>query len=104
MDTSIQNGAKATPSKNSLVVKVRYLAVGRPFVEPKADSNESLASLKPRVLGFFELAEGTANGGTKVYQFVHGSEVLTDLSVTLGSIAEGKKEVDLMLIEQFEQG
>lgn len=104
MDTSIHEGVKASPSKNSLVVKVRYLAARRPFVDPQAQPEETLANLKPRVLAFFELVEGAVNGGTKIYQFVHENEVLTNLNVTLESIADGKHEVDLMLIEQFEQG
>lgn len=105
MDTSIQQGAKAAPSKNdSLVVKVRYLAARQQFVDPKAQANETLAELKPRVLAFFELSEGAVNGGTKIYQFVHGTQVQTDLNVTLGSIGDRNRDLELMLIEQFEQG
>lgn len=105
MDTSIQQGDKAAPSKNdSLVVKVRYLAARRQFVDPKAKASETLAELKPRVLAFFDLAEGAFNGGTKIYQFVHDNQVQTNLNVTLGSIGDRNRELELMLIEQFEQG
>ena len=104
MDTQDPKGDKAAPLKNSLVVKIRYIAAKKQFVDPKANEKETLAELKPRVLSFFGLVEGNVNGGTKTYQFVLNGVVLTDLNATLGSLAKGKHEIDFDLVERFEQG
>lgn len=104
MDTQDPKGDKAAPLKNSLVVKVRYIAAKKQFVDPKASEKETLGELKPRVLSFFGLIEGNVNGGTKTYQYVLNGVVLTDLSSTLGLLAKGKREIDFDLVERFEQG
>ena len=41
---------------------------------------------------------------SKTYFFAHDGVVQTDLSLTLGTLAEGKEELKLDLIERFEQG
>lgn len=104
MDIQDPKGDKAAPHKDSLVVKVRYIAARKQFVDPKASELETLAELKPRVLSFFGLVEGNVDGGTKTYQYVLDGVVLTDLSATLGSLAKGKHEIDFVLVERFEQG
>lgn len=104
MDNQNPKGDKAAPHKDSLVVKVRYIAAKKQFVDPQASEQETLAELKPRVLSFFGLVEGSVDGGTKTYQYVLNGVVLTDLSATLGSHAKGKHEIDFDLVERFEQG
>lgn len=92
------------PLENSkLTVQVRYLAARRPFVE-KVDSLQTLQAMKATVLKFFDLVEGSVDGGNKAYNFALDGIVQTDTSVTLGSLAAGKHELKLDLIEQFIQG
>lgn len=88
----------------TLVLTVRYITAIKRYVDEKARQEETLSALKPSVLKFFELTEGNVDGGTKSYFFSMGGDVLTDLSVTLGSLAHGKHELKLDLIERFEQG
>lgn len=104
METEVQEGQQAAHNNKTLVVRVRYITSRKQFVDPQALQEESLADLKPRVLEFFELVEGSIEGGTKTYQFALEGIVQTNLGATLGSLAEGKHEIKLDLIERFEQG
>lgn len=88
----------------TLNVKVRYAASAKPYVDHKANSNESLATLKQKVLNHFGLVEGDVDGGRKVYILTYQGVQQTDLSVQLGQLAEGKHHLEMNLIEQFIQG
>lgn len=88
----------------TLVVRVRYIGAREPFVDPKAHTTETLSAFKPRVLAFFKLVEGDADGGTKVYTFAVDGVAVTDVGPTLGTLAAGKHELKLDLLEQFKQG
>lgn len=102
---SIRNdeGGVKPPKEKALNVRVRYLAARNPFVD-NVDAQVKLNDFKPTVLQFFGLAEGAANGGTKVYNFALNGIVQTDLQSTLGGLAASKHELKLDLIEQFQQG
>lgn len=105
MTTDTQTSAERHAAPHETVsVRVRYLGARRPFEEPKEPVNETLAELKPRVLDFFKLKEGPANGGTKFYVFTLDDVVLTDLNARLGTLAKGHHELKLDLLERFEQG
>lgn len=88
----------------TLVLHVRYLGARRQYVDPHAALSETLSDVKPKVLDFFKLTETPGQPGGKVYTFALGTTPLTDLSATLGSLADGKHELSLSLIEQLEQG
>ncbi len=88
----------------TIAVKVRYIAARKPYVDSQAPAEETLAELKPRVLEFFGLSEGAVDGGTKTYCFALNGIVQTNLTAELGTLAEGKHELKLDLIERFEQG
>ena len=98
-----EDGCHAAHQK-ALVVRVRYITVRNQFVDPHDRQEETLAALKPRVLEFFKLLEGSIDGGTKTYHFALDGVVQTNLDVTLGSLAHGKHELKFDLIERFEQG
>jgi hypothetical protein len=105
MSVEIQTHGERHPAPHKTIdLRVRYLGARHPFEDPKAPAKESLAELKPRVLDFFKLKEGPADGGTKVYVFAIHGVVLTDLSETLGALAKGHHELKLDLLERFEQG
>ncbi len=88
----------------ALILRVRYLASPRPYVEPRVDDGETLAALKPRVLQHFGLAEGDVNGGRKEYVFADDGVIQTNLNVTIGDLSDGKRTLLLTLLEQFVQG
>ncbi len=104
METEIQEGQQLAHHSKTLVIRVRYITARKKFVDSKAPQEESLAALKPRVLEFFELVEGSVDGGSKTYYFALDGIVQTDQQATLGSLADGKHELKLDLIERFEQG
>lgn len=104
MNTAIQQGEKGAQQHQTLSLQVRYIASRKKYEEPKANKSATLAALKPAVLAFFGLHEGPVDGGTKNYFFAHDGVVQTDVSLTLGRLAEGKEHLKLDLIERFEQG
>lgn len=88
----------------SLNVNVTYPAAGRPFHEKEGPASETLASLKARLLDFFGLTEGEEGGQRISYILFKGKEKLTDLSVTLGSLAGEADALHLKLVQHIEQG
>jgi hypothetical protein len=87
-----------------LNVTVTYPAAERPYQEHEATPSETLTVLKPKVLAYFHLTEGTGEGGTVTYVFYLGKEKLTDLTVTIGSLAGHASALTLKLSQQIEQG
>ncbi len=87
-----------------LNVTVTYPAAGEPFHEHGDSPEEALASLKVRVLTYFGLEEGDQGGSQVTYVFFKGKERLTDLSVTLGSLAADAGALALKLSQQIVQG
>lgn len=102
MSTHDQVAAQAIP--RHLVLHVRYLAAARPYVDPQASPTETLSAAKPRILDFFKLSEAPTPQGGKVYTFVKDGVAITDLSVMLGDLAEGRHELKFDLVEQLVQG
>jgi hypothetical protein len=90
--------------EHSLDFTVTYPAAGKPFHDHHAARNETLGSVKPRVLTFFHLAEGQEGGSQITYVFFKGKERLTDLSITLGALAGHADALALKLVQQIEQG
>jgi hypothetical protein len=84
----------------SLVLDVRYLGAKKHYVDPHASTAASLAQEKPKVLNFFSLKETPE----KIYVFSQDGTPITNLSVTLGQLAQGKHELKLDLVEQLVQG
>lgn len=104
MQTIESRGDELAPRHATLVLRVRYLPVPTPYVEPKAQESETLGELKTRMLTHFGLAEGEANGGRKEYAFTAGGIIQTNLGETLATLAAGKQTLELNLLEQFIQG
>lgn len=106
MNTKDPGGESADhkKEKDELLVQVRYLAAHQPYVEPHAAATDSLGQLKARTLTHFGLTEGPADGGNKAYFLSLAGETLTNLEVTLGSLADGKHRLEFTLVEQFIQG
>jgi hypothetical protein len=88
----------------SLNVTVTYPAAGQPFHEKEGPASETLGSLKARVLDFFGLSEGEEGGQRISYFLFKGKVKLTDLSVTLGSLAGDADALHLKLVQHIEQG
>lgn len=97
-------GDQVAHNKDSIVLRVRYAPAKAPLVDPHASKAMTLAEVKATALTHFQLAEGAVDGGTKTYQLAFDDIVQTDLSITLGSLVTHGNQVELLLIEQFEQG
>ena len=104
MQTIESRGDELVSRHDTLALRVRYLPVPKPYVEPKAQESETLAELKTRMLMHFGLVEGEANGGRKEYAFAAGGLIQTNLGTTLATLAAGKQTLELNLLEQFIQG
>ena len=91
-------------SKHDLNLSVAYPAASKPFKDHNASPSETLSSLKPRVLAYFGLTEGQQGENTVSYVFFEKKDRLTDLSVTLGSLAGNAGALALKLSQQLEQG
>lgn len=84
---------------------VVYPAAREPFRDEEASSNESLQSLKERVLAAFSLKEGqSGDGNVTTYTFYRGNDPLSDLTKTIGEVSGGKPALELKLSQQIVQG
>lgn len=104
MQTIQTAGDDVAHHHDTLVLHVRYLASPKPYVDPKARLTETLGALKPVVLKHFGLVEGPVDGGRKEYAFSAHGVIQSDMAKTLGSLAQGKHQLELKLLEQFVQG
>lgn len=104
MNAKDNGGDAVEHKKDELLVQVRYLAVHQPYVEPHAAVTDTLGQLKARSLTHFGLVEGDADGGRKTYSLSLAGETLTDITIALGSLADGKHRLEFTLVEQFIQG
>jgi hypothetical protein len=93
------------PEPKKFEVMVRYPAATRPFVDPHADPQETLASLKARVLKAFQLEEiQDPNQTIQYFLYDEKDTKLENLSLTLADIADGKHVIKLKLVQQIIQG
>jgi hypothetical protein len=91
--------------QDGLKVVVNFPAAPEPFKDDNASREETLGSLKTRVLAFFGLTEGQGAGGsTTTYTFFDHNTALENLSVTLGQLAGDKDHLHLKLAQQITQG
>lgn len=100
---SISPGEKLAISAD-LVLRVRYAPVKQPFVQPQTPAGTTLAAAKALALTHFGLTEGAIDGGTKTYEVSVDEIVQTNLSLTLGELASHGRQIELLLLEQFQQG
>ena len=91
---------------DTLNVMVRFAAAPKPFQDHEASRSETLQALKARVFDQFGLTEGqsTPDGNSISYKLYHGKEELTDLIVTLGSLAGPAHALELKLSQHVQQG
>ena len=87
-------------SKDNLIkLQVHYIAAGKPF-RKDADPSETVGQVKAEALTEFHLTEDA----TKTYKLFHKKQELQNLSLTLGEISGGNKELKLDLEEILVQG
>jgi len=93
--------------EEKFMVMVRYVAAVKPFKDDDASRDETLQSLKNRVLEAFGLKDGEQRpDGTLIhYQLYHGAQPLGDrMNSTLGQIAGEHKVLQLNLSQEVQQG
>jgi hypothetical protein len=100
----MNSATQAEISHRTITVQVRYLGSHRPYVDPKADAAATAGSVKTAALAFFGLVDGGGQAGTKSYTLSKETVAVTDLSITIEQLADGKHQIKLDLIEQLEQG
>ena len=90
--------------KDTINVTVRYAAAVKPFHDKGASREETVLSLRARVLSAFGLTDGesTPEGNTITYKLYHEKTELADLSRTLGEVA-GKAGALALKLSQFVQ-
>lgn len=103
MNTANQSEHDAL-KKNTIVLRVRYAPVKKPYVDPDAELTMTLAEVKATVLEQFQLTEGAVEGGAKTYQLSYEDIVQSNLGITLNELDTYGKQLDLLLVEQFIQG
>ncbi len=89
---------------HKLTVTVRYIAATKPFQDNNASRDETLASLKARVMDAFGLKETQDANQQVLYWLYEEDTKLEDLSRTLGAIAGDKNHLKLRLVQQIIQG
>lgn len=94
------------PEANALHVTVRFAAAPKPFHDQGASRDETVQSLKARVLNAFGLTDeqSSPDGNTIVYKLYHEKNELTDLSTTLGALAGHAHALELRLSQHVKQG
>lgn len=85
-------------------VHVRYPAAPKPYVDPHAKPEETLQSLKSRVLQAFELKEIEDGNQTVLYFLYKEDQKLENLTVTLAQLVGEHHEIKLRLVQQIVQG
>lgn len=102
--TIISTGEENAQKKSQdVVVRVRYAPVKQPFTDNHVKQTDTLAEVKARALAHFHLSEGPVDGGSKTYSLSFNGVVQTNLSLTVGALAE-HHQLSLLLVEQFTQG
>ena len=91
-------------AQKTLNLQVRYVAATKPFVEPHASPDETLQSVKAKVLAAFDLKEIQDGNQTILYFLYKDDKKLENLSITLGQLAEDAHELKLRLVQQIVQG
>jgi hypothetical protein len=91
--------------ETSIKVTITYLAARKPaeFVFP---ANTTLEKVKQAAMDEFRVTEGpTPDGQSRIVFFLYDDEQqLTDLSRTIGDIADHSRHVKLKLVKQIIQG
>lgn len=88
-----------------VVVKVRYPAASKPFIDPQASLTETIGQLQKRVMDAFEVLDtSNPDGSTTQYSLYSGDAKLDNASQTLVEIAEHHHEISLKLVQLVHQG
>jgi hypothetical protein len=93
------------PSHDEIVVRVRYPAAPKPFVDPHASRSETVGALQMRVMGAFEVQDtSNPDGSTTQYSLYLGDVKLENPSQALGKLDEQAHELALKLVQLVVQG
>ena len=92
---SSDHPSPAPPEPHTINVTVRFAAAPKPFQDHDARRDETLGLVE---------GQSTPDGNTVTYKLYHGKAELTDLSATLGSLAEQAHALELKLSQFVQQG
>jgi hypothetical protein len=91
-------------NQEKLTVTVRYIAATKPFQDNDVSRQETLGSLKTRVMDAFGVKESQDSNQQVLYWLYEDETKLEDLSRTLGAIVGEKSHLKLRLVQQIIQG
>jgi hypothetical protein len=95
----------AKPSHDEIVVKVRYPAAPKPFVDPHTSRSETVGELQKRVMKAFEVQDASnPDGTTTQYSLYWGDVKLENPSQKMGDLVEHGHELSLKLVQLVVQG
>ena len=102
---STKTSAAAADNAGTIQVAATYLAARKP-ANLKFPAVTPLSEVKAAILDAFKLEEGPTPDGQSqiVYHLYDGEAKLTDLSRTIGSVAEPGKHAKLNIVKQIIQG
>lgn len=102
---SLETSSKDSGHHRTVNLKVTYTAAAKPYHEPQAPLDETLATVKASALNAFHLTEGPLpDGRIRTFKLFHGRDELLDLSKTVGELAGQAETLDLKLTEYIVQG
>jgi hypothetical protein len=89
----------------TLKVIVHYIAAAKPYEQGHAGRQETVGTLKSKVLDAFGLKEGQhSDGNTYTYTLYDHKTPLENLQETLGRVAGDRHTLELKLSQQVTQG
>jgi len=102
---TVEASSKDSGHHRTINLNVTYTAAAKPYHEPEAPFDETLAAVKANALNAFHLTEGPLpDGRVRTFKLFHGRDELLDLSKTVGELAGHAEALDLKLTEYIVQG
>ncbi len=101
----VRNDESSKHGKDKLTVQVRYAAATAPFVDSHASRDETVGSLRTRVMEAFGVTDQQLpDGSSKIFFLYHDNRKLEAPQETLGSVAGSEQILKLKLVETVIQG
>jgi hypothetical protein len=90
---------------SELTVQVRYSAATQPFIDSHASRQETVGSLRERVMAAFDVTDQQLpDGSSKIFFLYHENRKLENLNEILGDLTERERALKLKLVETVIQG
>lgn len=103
--SEVRNEEAEKQGNRELTVQVRYSAATHPFVDSHASRQETIGSLRKRVMEAFGVTDQQLpDGSSKIFFLYHENRKLENPNETLGDLAGHERVLKLKLVETVIQG